>query len=67
MECHFKDIKNINMADIIYNTQGQIVEKTPVQKWYRHEYKKEEAPAFKNTCDNILTNDIIMDKLVYKR
>ena len=55
------------MADIIYNTQGQIVEKTSVQKWYRHEYKKEEAPAFKNTCDNILTNDIIMDKLVYKR
>lgn len=66
MECHFKEIKNINMADIIYNTQGQIVEKTPVQKWYRHEYKKEEAPKFINTCDNILTKDYIMDKLVFK-
>ena len=59
-----------NMANILYNTQGQIITKQqqPQLEWTRHnnipKYDKFTCP---NKCDNILTNSYVQDKILVKR
>jgi hypothetical protein len=56
------------MANILYNTQGQIISKQPQLEWTRHDnIPKNDKFICQNKCDNILTNSYVQDKILVKR